>query len=361
MIVAFDGRGAEGNLTGVGKYIQNLVLGLSKKGVDCVVFYSHEPKEEIPQSRSIILEPNNNYYFEQVLLSRWVCEVGADVYHAPFNMGIPLFCRVPSILTVHDIIPLEMDDYFSMSRHPLVSKISYSFRLVSSCMRAKRIITVTDYTKDQLINRLKVNGSKISVISSGVALSSKKHFSVKKIVKGKYILNNGGIDSRKNLNSLIKAFGFLSIDFPRLKLVITGSNPVLEPKLKEQVRDLKLTKRVIFTGYVDEDVLASLIKNSFCICYPSMIEGFGLPVVEGFTLSVPVISSRTSSIPEVSDGAAILVDPTRPKEIACGIRKVLKDKDLRKDLIDKGLRSAKKYRWEKAIKETLKVYKEILR
>lgn len=131
-------------------------------------------------------------------------------------------------------------------------------------------------------------------------------------------------------------------------------------KLEELVHRLGLSKRIIFTGLVEERVLWSLIKNAQCLCVPSEIEGFGLPVLEGFAAGVPVVSSKTSSIPEISGGAAILVDPRNVKEISRELRRVLTDKKLRKSLIRSGYQQVKKFSWSKTVRETVEIYFEVL-
>ena len=149
--------------------------------------------------------------------------------------------------------------------------------------------------------------------------------------------------------------------FPQLKLVITGDNPHLKLKLQEKAKSLGLINKIVFTGYVNESILWTLIRNSSCVCYPSLMEGFGLPVLEGFVGGVPVISSNRSSIPEISAKAAILVNPTSTHEISNAIIKVLTDKTLAKRFVIKGLMHVKKYGWDKTIEETLTIYKNILK
>lgn len=208
----------------------------------------------------------------------------------------------------------------------------------------------SEFTKESLMKRLKIKEDKISVVPLGVAEINEGKLP-KELVGQKYILNHGGLDIRKNIERLIKAFVLVHKEFPDLKLVITGKNPYLK---------LKHDDSVIFTGYVDEKTLWALIKNAFCICYPSLTEGFGMPVLEGFKSGVPVICSNTTSLPEIAGDAALLVNPLKEKEIARAIIKVLSDEKLAQSMIEKGKKIAEKFTWEKTIEKTLEIYKSLL-
>ena len=118
MRIAFDGKYAEDDLAGVGKYIENLITGLKNRGVDCVLFYSKKPKVAVGGCEKVVLVSSNTYYYEQVLLPKTLREKNIDIYHAPGNTGISPFSPVPTVLTVHDVIPLEIGEYFKSSSFP---------------------------------------------------------------------------------------------------------------------------------------------------------------------------------------------------------------------------------------------------
>jgi glycosyltransferase involved in cell wall biosynthesis len=260
------------------------------------------------------------------------------------------------VLTVHDLIPLQIEDYFSYSKLPLLSKYLYLSRLNSSIGKADRIITVSGYTKSELVKR-KVSPNKISVIHSGVNLLPKP--SLTGNISGDYILNNGGLDIRKNTDGLIMTFADVHKAFPKMNLVITGDNPKFVIKLKKLARELGLLDSIIFTGYVSEKNMATLIKNAKCLCYPSLVEGFGFPVLEAFSLGTPVVTSNTSSLPEIAGNAALLVNPEMPKEISGAIIKILNDDKLSLRLKELGHKQVKKFSWKKAANEYLDLYNSI--
>ncbi|HJY98930.1 MAG TPA: glycosyltransferase [Patescibacteria group bacterium] len=359
--VGIDARYAEGDLVGIGKFIRDLTLNLSKKGITCTLFYSQKPKYPLSgrNIKSVILPAKNRYLFEQVALPKALASHKIDYYHAAGNIGVPLFCPVPALLTVHDIIPLEIKDYFSYSPFPFLSKASYLFRLKTSLLKAQTIVTDSLYVKKQIASVLGVPPGKVTTIYPGAPRVLKEGNLPASLKNQKYILNHGGIDIRKNQEKLIEAFLPVSIKFPEIKLVITGENIRMRKNLDKLAAKLGLTKRIIFTGYLTDATLAAVIRNAALICYPSLSEGFGFPVLEGFASKVPVISSHSSSIPEIAGDAAILVDPTNVPQISKAIDKVLTDKKLRGQMAQKGIKQYNKFDWEKAANEYIRLYNNL--
>ncbi len=362
MKIGFDGRYAEGDLAGVGKYILNLVSELAKKDIKCIIFYSKQPKHPIPgkNKSSRVLHSKNRYIFEQIKLPLALKEEKVDIYHALGNIGVPWFCPVPAVLTVHDIIPLLIKDYFNYSKYKFITEFSYLFRLKTSLWKAKRVIVDSEFTKKTLVEKFGVKPIKIKVIYLGSPeVNLKTNGLPSGLEPGKYILNHGGIDIRKNLDRLTRAFAKVTSEMPELKLVIAGENEGMRKDLEKLAKNLKIENSVVFPDYVEEETLWSLIRQASCICYPSLIEGFGGPVLEGFAAGVPVITSNTSSLPEVAGEAALLVNPENEDEIAQAIMKVTGEKETRDKLIKKGKERVKQFSWEKTAEEVVKVYKEV--
>lgn len=361
MKIGFDGRYAEGDLVGVGKYIVSLTNQIAKRNVECTIFYSKKPKYPLTGKNisTKILPSLNRYTFEQFSLPRAFKQEGIDIYHATGNLGIPLVSPIPSILTIHDIIPLLIPDYFKYSKYGFLSKYSYLFRLKTSLAKAKKIISVSEYTKKTLVEKLGIKPEKIKVIYSGAPEVNNQSLKLPSGLKEKeYVLNQGGIDIRKNLERLIRAFAKV-LKTENLKLAITGENERMVRELRDLGEKMGIEDSLVFTGYLSEEGLWSLIRQASCVCYPSLIEGFGGPVLEGFRAGVPVITSNTSSLPEIAGGAAYLVNPENEEEIAEAILKIVEDNSLRKNLIEKGKVRLKDFSWEKTAEEVIEVYKEI--
>lgn len=359
MIIGFDARYAEGDLVGVGKYIQSLVTGVAESGQTCIVFYSREPKVKIPGTTAVILNSSNRYHFEQVLLPLALKKYKVDLYHATGNVGVPLFCPVPAILTVHDIIPLEIKYYFSYSPIPFISKISYISRLRSSLYKASKIVTDSLYVKDRLEKKLNVPRGKMQTIYLGSPAIVTPGRLPRSLIGAKYVLNHGGIDIRKNLDRLIEAFALVHRKHGEIKLVITGENKRMRVNLEKLVTKLNLGDSVIFTGYLDDSTLSAVIKSARLICYPTLSEGFGFPVLEGFRFEIPVISSNISSIPEVAGNAAMLINPESVDEITEAVGKVLENPEQAHEMVLKGKAQYNKFNWEKTVNEYLDLYNHI--
>lgn len=362
MIIGIDGRYVEGDLVGIGKYIKYLVLGLTKRNIKVIIFYSKRPMHSFSNKliQEVVLNSSNRYVFEQYLLPNAFKKYKIDLYHATGNLGIPLFSRVPAVLTVHDLIPLDEKNYFRHSSFPLLSKTSYFLRLFTSCFKAKKIIAVSKYAGYRLNSLFEITKKKTQVIYSGVNLVTPDKNLPFDLKEKEYILNHGGMGERKNLTRLILAFSKVSLKFPMIKLVITGADKNLKTKLEKIVRLKKLQFSVIFTGYVSEGALSRLVKSAFLICYPSLLEGFGFPILEGFASGVPVITSKNSAMEEVSGGAALLVNPKNTAQLTESMKRLIENRVLREELIKKGLEVVKKFDWEKTIDQTIKSYREIM-
>ena len=358
MKIGIDGRFAEGQLTGIGKYIYGLSRYLRKEGIDVVVFYTRIPQTCIEGVKTIIIKSVNSLLYEQILLPIALKKENIDIFHEPGNYGISIFCPCPSVLTIHDIIPILEKDYFKNSKLGYLSKILYFFRLYISLYVSKKVFCVSKYTYETLISKFKINRNKIRIIGEGVIIEGKGNNILTN--RKKYIINNGGIAERKNLDVLIKAFSIVENKFQDVKLIITGNNEKLIPKLKELSKSLKIEKKVIFPGYVSQKKLSSLMKESFCLCFPSRMEGFGLPVIEAYSEGVPVITSKFTSLSEVGKNSAILINPNDVNDIARAILLLLTDKKLSASLVIKGKKKLKQYTWELNIKKIINEYKKII-
>ena len=165
MTIGLDARFAQGKLTGVGKYIQALALGLAARHFKVVLFYSQKPRSVLREKgiKTVIL-PGNKYLWEQIYLPQALKREKVTLYHAAGNFGVPLFSNIPAVLTVHDLIPLLQKDYFKQAKIPVFSQKLYYWRAKTSVMKAQRIITDTRWTKKTIINLFKVSPRKINII-----------------------------------------------------------------------------------------------------------------------------------------------------------------------------------------------------
>jgi glycosyltransferase involved in cell wall biosynthesis len=272
----------------------------------------------------------------------------------------PLFTTCKRIVIVHDMHMRAQREFNSS----LWFYLYYIPFIEKAIKRADRIITISDFAKLQIEQYMKVDEKKIAVVYWGVdplflSDTSKISFDAVslqyKISKGKYLLFVGTFEARKNVERIVEAFALLQkracIDNADLKLVIVGKPSLSKfsdrsSEIEALVKKNGLTEKVVFCGFVTDDCLLSLYANALCLLFPSLYEGFGFPIIEGFATGTPVITSNICSMPEIAGGAALLVDPFRVDDIEQKMYDVVRSTDLRKDLIQKGEKRVEIFKWE---------------
>lgn len=271
----------------------------------------------------------------------------------------------PKIATCLDTIGLILEE------HDAIEKLFKRYS-INSMKKADKIITISNYTKYDLINETGISSDKIETIYLGVdeqfrVLPQEEVENIKKKynLPEKFILYVGSEQSRKNFPMLIKAFKKLLKDFnlQNIKLVKVG-RPQISTSQRQKtfnlIYQLNLQKDIIFIDYVSEEDLTSIYNAASLFVFPSLYEGFGLPPLEAMACGTPVITSNVTSIPEVVGDGGILIDPYDIKNLANAMYEMLTNNGLSDEMIKKGLNRAKIFRWEKTANETLKVYNNVL-
>jgi len=357
MKVAIDVQTTLGQPTGFGFYVSNLTKNLQKLGgqVDLVPVRPRLQKDFSTPQRLI---------WDQFTFPRLAGGHKVDLIHQPC-FSAPLFFRKPVVVTIHDIISILYPKNI-----PFASRMFYSKWMPFSYRRAAQIITISESTKRDIVKVLGINKDKITVIPLAVDDKFKKavtpaqlHQVKKKYhLPAKYILHIGTLEPRKNLGLLIKAFSEVIKDekFADLSLVITGKKGWYYEGLFDLVRELNVGQRVVFTGYFDEKDKPALYQGATVFAFPSLYEGFGLPPLEAMASGVPVISSNTSSMPEVVGEAGILIAPDDERAWVLNLKKVLSDRVLREEMIQKNKEQVKKFSWDKTAQKTIAVYQKTI-
>ena len=282
----------------------------------------------------------------------------SDIVHLP-NQNFAryaLFLKNPFIVTVHDLVRF----CFGFSRETISERILLKLD-IRGIKRASHIIAISQNTRNDLIKYLTIPDDRISVIYNGVDHSIFKPYDVKLLDKP-YILYIGSERPRKNLDRLFAAFAKLKGEFPELKLVKVGTPGRSEKYRRDTMKklgSLGITKDIIFIDHMPELELAYYYSSATLLAYPSFYEGFGLPPLEAMACGCPVITSNTSSLPEVVGEAGIMVNPYDTNSLVEAMRQVLTNSELRDNMVRKGLEQAKKFSWEKAARETLEVYNKV--
>jgi len=281
-----------------------------------------------------------------------------DIVHLPNQhfARYALFLKNPFIVTVHDLVRC----CFGFTRETIIEKILIKLD-IRYIKRASHIIAVSQHTKNDLIKYLKIPDNRISVVYNGVDHNIFKPYNIKLLDKP-YILYVGSERPRKNLGRLFEAFAKLKKEFPELKLLKVGASGRSEKYRRDTIKkldSLKITQDIIFVDHLSELDLAHYYSSATLLAYPSLYEGFGLPPLEAMACGCPVITSNTSSLPEVVGEAGIMVNPYDTNSLVQAMRRVLTDDKLRDDMVRKGLEQSKRFSWEKTARQTLEVYEKV--
>lgn len=368
MRIGIDCRLFSQNFTGIGRYTHELVDNFIKlndqqnRRHELILFFNKPEYDAfIPPSPAVqkILVNSRHYSFaEQFRFLFHLNKAKCDIVHFP-HFNLPIFYRRPYIVTIHDLI---LHFFPGRKMIKFYQRIAYNIIIKNAVKKAKKIITVSDNTKNDLVKHLKVPAEKIQTIHNGISdtftflqdQSGIQKTLTKYKIAQPFLLYTGVWRSHKNLPRFIKAFGLIrkkeNLD---LRLVITGKEDKNYPEVKNTVQEFDLTDAVTFTGLVEEDELCHLYNAATITVCPSLYEGFGFPPLESMKCGTPVAASRTSSLPEVcGEGNAVFFDPYDTDDMARKIASLYKDAALQAELVEKGFRNAAKFTWEAAAKQT---------
>lgn len=367
---------------GVGKYTQNIiknVLEIDSKNQYFLyfAFLRHRAQREKIIQDFIGSRTKNVTYKILPMPARWyefltatalpitkIIHEPIDVFFSPYAAGIPKSGFPKMVATVHDLVFLRFPEH----RGKKLSRY-YFKRHKIAIENCQKIITPSLATKRDLVDFLKVKTSKTQVVPEAAGRNFKQlkdDVTAKRVVgryfepKTKYILSVGTLEPRKNLSRLVAAYSLLPNALQReYKLVLVGANGWNNSELYRTIKNLNLTDKVILTGFASDNDLPYIYNKASIFVYPSLYEGFGLPPLEAMACGVPVVTADNSSLPEVVDKAALFFDSQNEEEMTEVIKQVLTREGLRQKLISRGIKQAKKFSWERAAKQTLKVFEEL--
>ena len=284
-----------------------------------------------------------------------VRKIKPSLYHetnyVPFN-----FPDGPTVVTIHDLSVLRYPQWHPEDRVKYFKK--YFFKQLP---QAQAIITVSEFSKNEILDLLDIKSERVYVTALGVDRSFNPGKSQLKGFSPQYVLFLGNLEPRKNLKTLLAAYQSLPREIQnRNPLVIAGAEAWGTRDVKRGCRNFDETGKVILTGYFPQKSLPDLYRGASLFVYPSFYEGFGLPVLEAMASGVPVIASNAASLPEVVGDAGIVVNPYDADELREAMVRILDSETMRKELMEKGLARAEHFSWEKCAKETLAIYKKVL-
>lgn len=279
-----------------------------------------------------------------------------------FDGFLPLGAKVPGVVTIHDLAYAHFPE-----QNRWADRWYYQNYTPRFAHEAKHIITVSHFSKSDICTRFNLGEDRVSVIYNGVDAAFKPiPHSLKEKTRQRYsngadyFLYVGAIHPRKNIDRLIKSFDLFKRNTgSQTQLLITGRKGWLTKSVDDAYQHAKHQSDIQFTGYVADDDLPALIGASKSLCYISLFEGFGLPIIEGMASSVPVLCSNRNAMKEIAGDSALVVNPESIKEIASGMTQLDQNDDLRQNLIEHGKQRAKMFHWDHSAQQYMELLKQI--
>jgi len=401
MLIGMDGN--EANVekrVGVGEYSFELLKQFKEyqissfdfaqdKNIKFQIYLKDKPREDLPEESARwkyrIVGPSKLWTQIGLPFDLYFHKQRPDVFFTPSHYA-PRFSPIPTVISIMDLSYIHFPDLFKKSDlYQLKNWTAYSVR------NAKKILTISQASKDDIIKEYKVPEDKVVVTYPGIkvksqmskiksAIQNSKLLKERYNIEGKYILFVGTLQPRKNIMRLVEAFSkvihyyssserkrveksnkdeFSTSSNNKLQLVVVGKKGWMYEDILKAPKKFGVEKKVKFLDFVPDEDMEEFYKHALFFILPSLYEGFGLPVLEAMKYGCPVITSNVSSLPEAGGDAAIYVDPENVDDIASKIKRVLKDTKLREVMIKKGYAQVKKFSWEKTARKTLKVLEEV--
>ena len=340
-----NGRFLTQKATGVHRYAFEICNKLHEMGVD---FHVAVPREIHPdyEINFKIVEYGSlkTHLWEQISLPRYLKSIGSPLLISFTGCG-PLSYN-NQIMTIHDVSHERYPEWFSKNYYRF-----YHFMMPRIGRKAHAVLTVSQFSKDEIVDTLKLDADKIHIIHSNVPFHTKPSeeevLSYKPDPDGeRYIIAVSSMDPRKNFNRLVEAFNHIEDKSVKLYIIGMSFKAFNTPDLKKLIGE-----NIHLPGYIPDDQLQKMYQNASLSVYPSLYEGFGLPPLESMTYGCPVINSDIPALREVSEDAALYVDPCDVENITKKIDLLLKDDNLREILRRKGLQQIKKYSWDESARQ----------
>jgi glycosyltransferase involved in cell wall biosynthesis len=369
MRILVDGRACRRKGSGVGRMIASILAELQDdeqlQFVVCTdapgVWATHGNVICVPAGHGPTgWTEDQRLRWEQWSLRRTIRRVAPDVYWAPWNTGVPWRCSVPSVLTVHDIIPLRHAGAFG-SR---MRRICYRLGLRTSLRAATRVVAVSEATRDELSERCGVDSSRVTVVRHGV----EPRFSPEPAdgdgdfgLTGRVVLYVGGCEPRKNLAAVFAAFDTVAAlaSLEDVTLALTGTDERLDSKARAALAAMRHADRVRMIGYVDDEALPALYRRASAFVFPTREEGFGFPPLEAMACGVPVVCSGVDSLPEVVGDVAEIIGADDTEAMARAVIDILTDPARAAEMSRRGIARAATFTWAGAARAMAGLFREV--
>jgi glycosyltransferase involved in cell wall biosynthesis len=375
MRVGFDVRPFLKEETGVGIYFKNLLFTLAKIDRENEYFlFSSSWKDRFDAAK---IPPFAHARFKdfrypvKAINFLWnklgwpsidlFFKASLDLTHSPTPLVLPSSGK--KIVTVYDLCFL---DYPHLSDDE--SRHVFSSRIEQSLHRADGIITISHFSQEQILKRFSINKGKIHVTPLGIDCDFWRDITEDETARIKsrfnlppsYLLFVGAQEPRKNIGKLIEALKIVHSRYKKIPLVLAGRKGKDSAVVMDRINAFDLKQWVYTTGYLNDLELRSVYRLATAFVFPSVCEGFGLPLLEAMASGIPVVASQAPALPEICQDAALFFDPEHPEELAESIIRVLKDEFLRKDLVQRGDQRVEDFSWELTAEKTLSIYRSLV-
>jgi glycosyltransferase involved in cell wall biosynthesis len=348
---------------GIGTYVRNVVRHLASLDRETTYLLFCNPADE-PTLRDLaenfvpVVESAPGYRLrEHISIPLKLRRLGADLLHSPHYVR-PLFCPVPSVVTIHDCIHLLFPQYL-----PNRMAFRYARYVMGNAIRKSALVfTVSEASRADILRFYPATDpGKVHVVPNAIdaeLLQDPGPEETDRVreryqLRGRFVLFAGNVKPHKNLERLIRAFARVRAleGNEDLRLVLIGDDVGRYSSLRRTADEAGVRQEVRFFGFVPHQTLAALYRIATVFAFPSLYEGFGLPPLEAMACGTPVLTSRISSLPEVVGDGALLIDPYSEEEIAGGIARILDDEDLRRRLVERGLERAASFSWQRSVRQ----------
>lgn len=363
---------------GVSKYTELLINNLGEIDHDdeFIVYIGNQARPasfasalnfQVKASRFPTIKPPVRIGWEQTLAPAVLLRDRPTLLHCPVNV-VPLAAPCPTVLTIHDLGFILFPERYKAAKRLYLNTLT---RI--SARRATHIITDAESVRGEVIKLLNVKPAKVTAVPLGVASYFKpepdkaklEKFRQEKQLPARFVLYLGTLEPRKNIPLLLRGFARFRHEQPEaaqdVQLVVGGAKGWFYEDIFRLVKELDLEAVTTFPGYINEQELPLWYNIAECFVYPSLYEGFGLPPLEAMACGVPVITSNTSSLPEVVGQAGLTVDPDDEQAMALALQQVLTEPLRRQQMSEQGVEQAAKFSWRETACRTLEVYRQVAR